>query len=161
MVVRPWHGKAEGPGGNPVFLTPASGAKPLHPCDDEDDRRLLEHCGLTEATPPGDLPHPPPTTARAVRVQGWVTRRLVALATASRRPGERAALGGEPGGGPRGRRQLMEPNRDKVRVLAQEAYGIWPIAGCALLMGAHRKEVPPALGTRRDLFAKYGLPPKG
>jgi hypothetical protein len=28
-------------------------------------------------------------------------------------------------------------------------------------MGAKLKDVPPELGTRREIFAKYGLPPKG
>ena len=46
---------------------------------------------------------------------------LFALATASRLPGERAALGGEPVGWQRWRRQLMEHNRDKVIVCAQGA----------------------------------------
>ena len=85
---------------------------------------------------------------------------LVALATAYRRHGERVALGGEPVGWQRWRRQLMEHNRDKVIVCAQGAYGLLPIAVCALLMGAKRKDVPPELGTRREILAQYGLPPK-
>jgi hypothetical protein len=55
----------------------------------------------------------------------------------------------------------MEHNRDKVIVFAQGAYGIFHIAVFALLMGAKRKDVPPELGTRRELFATYGLPSKG
>jgi hypothetical protein len=85
---------------------------------------------------------------------------LVALATAYRRHGERVALGGEPVGWQRWRRQLMEHNRDKVIVCAQGAYGIFHLAVFALLMGAKLKDVPPELGTRREILAQYGLPPK-
>ena len=118
-VVRQGHGRDDGPGGKPVFLTNASVAKPLQPCDADDDRRLIEHCGLKATTQPWDVGHPPQKSARAVRVQVLLTLLLVALATAYRLPGEREALGGEAVGWQRGRRQLCEPTRDQVLVCAQ------------------------------------------
>lgn len=107
------------------------------------------------------MQHPPQNTARAVRVHVLFTLLMFALATAYRLQGEREALGGEPVGWQRWRRQLLEQYRDKGIVFAQGAYGIFHIAVFALLMGAKRKVVPPGLGTRREILAKYGLPPEG
>ena len=121
VVVRQWQGKDSGPGGNTVCLTHASVAKPLPACDDDDDRRLLAHGCIKEAKQQWDLKHPPHKHARAVRVHVLFTRLLFALATAYRLQGERVALGGEPVGWPRWRRQLMEQNRDQVIVCAPGA----------------------------------------
>jgi len=159
--VRQGQGQAEGPGGHPVCPPQAAGAKPRQPGAAADDRRRLEPGWIRAAPPPGDVPHPPPQTARAGRGPGLFTRRLCALAPAYRRPGARAALGGEPGGGQRWRRQLREPNRDQVSGGAQGPAGLLPRAGFALLLGATRKAVPPELGTRRDILAKDDLPPTG
>jgi hypothetical protein len=82
VVVRTWHGRDYGPGGKTVFLTHASVEQPLQPFDDDDDRRLIEHGGIKEATPPWDLKYPPQKTARAVRVHVMRTRLMFALATA-------------------------------------------------------------------------------
>jgi hypothetical protein len=161
VVGRQWQGKDEGPGGHPVCLTKAAVATPRPPCEDDDDRRLIAHGGSKEATPPWDLQPPPHQTARAGRGHVVCTLPLCGLATAYRRPGERAALGGEPGGWQRWRRQLLAHNRDTVRVLAPGASGRLQIAVVALLMGANRQEVPSALGTRRESLAKDDLPPKG
>jgi hypothetical protein len=68
VVVRRWQGRDYGPGGTTVFLTNASVQQPLHPFDDDDDRRLIENCGIKEAEQPWDLGHPPQKTGRAVRV---------------------------------------------------------------------------------------------
>jgi hypothetical protein len=160
VVVRKWQGKDYGPGGKTVFLTNASVAKPLQAFDDYDDRSLIENCCIKEAKQQWDLKHPPQKNARAVRVHVLFTLLLFALATAYRLQGERVALGGEPVGWQRWRRQLMEQNRDQVIVCAQGAYGIFHIAVFALLMGAKLKDVPPELGTRREILAQYGLPPK-
>jgi hypothetical protein len=67
----------------------------------------------------------------------------------------------EPVGWQRWRRQLMEHNRDQAIVCAQGAYGIFHLAVFALLMGVKRQDVPPELGARREILAKYDLPPKG
>jgi hypothetical protein len=117
-VVRQWKGREDGPGGNPVFLTNASGAKPLPPFDADDDRRRIEPCGLKEAKPPGDLGPPPQNSARAVRGPGTFTRLRVALAPAYRLPCEREATAKEPVGGQRWRRPLLEQPRELVLVFA-------------------------------------------
>ncbi len=86
VVGRQWPGRDDGPGGNTVFLTKASVQQPWHPCDDEDDRRRIETCGLTEAQHQWDLGHPPQHTGRAVRVQvvftGWRFARATAYPAA-------------------------------------------------------------------------------
>ena len=98
--------------------------QPLRPFDEYDDRRLIENCWIKAATPQWDLGPPPQQPARAVRVPVRRTRLLVAPATASRRQGERDALGGESVGWPRWRRQLLEQTREQVLVLAHGHYGI-------------------------------------
>jgi hypothetical protein len=98
VVVRQGRGQDDGPGGNTVFLTNASVAKPLQPFADDDERRLSEHCGIKEAKPPWELGHPPPKTDRAVRVHVMFTRLMFALATAYRLACEREARGEEPVG---------------------------------------------------------------
>jgi hypothetical protein len=93
-------------------------AKPLQAFDDDDDRRLMEHCGIKEATPRWDVGHPPQQTARAVRVPVLCTLLMFALATAYRRQCERQATEGEPIGWQRWRRQLREQTRDQGIVFA-------------------------------------------
>jgi hypothetical protein len=95
VVVRQWQGRDYGPGGNTVFLTNASVRQPLKPFDD-DDRSLIENCGIKEAKQPWDLGHPPQKPERAVRVPVVFTLVSFALATAYRLPCERAALGVSP-----------------------------------------------------------------
>jgi hypothetical protein len=140
-----------------VFVTKASVPPPLKPCDADDDRRLLENGWSNEAKQHCELGPPPQKTARAVRVQVLFTLLMVALATASRRPCEREARGGEPVGWQRWRRQLLEQTRDQVIVLAQGSYGIFPLAEDSLLLGVKRKEVPPGIGTYHDLLSTYRL----
>jgi hypothetical protein len=158
VVGRQWQGKDYGPGGKTVFLTNASVEKPLQPFDDDDDRSLIENCCIKEAKQQWDLKHPPQKTARAVRVHVMFTLLMFALATAYRLQGEGEALRGEPVGWQRWRRQLLEQTRDQVIVFAQGYYGIFHIAEFVLLMGVRLKDVPPGIGTRHDLLAKYGLP---
>jgi hypothetical protein len=160
VVVRKWHNRDYGPGGNTVFLTNGSVQQPLPPFDDDDDRRLIENCCITEAKPPWDLKHPPQKTARAVRVHVLFTLLLFALATAYRRQGEQEALHGEPVGWQRWRRQLVEQTRDHVIVFAQGHYGIFHITEFAVLMGGKVKDMPPGVGKRQEILAKYDLPPE-
>jgi len=157
VVVRKWNGKDYGPGGKTVFLTNASVQQPLQPCDDDDDRRLIEHCCIKEAKQPWDLKHPPQKSARAMRVHVTFTLLMFALATAYRLQGERAALGVEPVGWQRWRRQLQEQNRDKVIVFARGYYGIFHVAEYSLLLGAKLKDVPPGIGTLPEILARYQL----
>jgi hypothetical protein len=158
VVVRKWHGKDYGPGGKTVFLTNASVQKPLQVFDDYDDRSLIENCCIKETKQQWELGHPPQKTQRAVRVHVLLTLLMFALATAYRLQCEQEAIGGEPVGWQRWRRQLLEQTRDKVIVFAQGYYGIFHIAEFALLMGVQLKDVPPGVGTRQEILAKYDLP---
>jgi hypothetical protein len=160
VVVRQWKGKADGPGGKTVFLTNAPVQQPLQSFDDDDDRRLIENCCIKEAKQPWDLQHPPQKTARAVRVQVMCTWLLFALAPAYRLQCERPALGREPVGWQRWRRQLLEQTRDHVIVFAHGYYGMFQIAVFALLTGVKLKAVPPGIGTLQEILAKYDLPPE-
>ena len=157
VVVRPWNGHEYGPGGTTVFRTNAPVDQPWQPFDDDDERRLIEHCGIKEAKQPWDLGHPPQKTGRAVRVPVVFTVLRFALATAYRLPCEQEATGGEPVGWMRWRRQLLEQSRNKVIVFAQEWSGIFPLAEFALLVGVKLKDLPPGIGTLQEVLAKYKL----
>jgi len=161
VVVRKWRGKDYGPGGKTVFLTNASVAKPLQPFEDYDDRSLIENCCIKEAKQEWDLGHPPQKTDRAVRVHVLFTLLMFALATAYRLECEREARGGEPVGWQRWRRQLLEQTRAQVIVFAQGYYGIFHLAEYSLLLGVKLKDVPPEIGSRQQVLAKYQLPARG
>jgi hypothetical protein len=161
VVVRKWQGKDYGPGGKTVFLTNAPVAKPLQVFDDYDDRSLIENCCIKEAKQQWELGHPPQKNARAVQVHVVFTLLLFALATAYRLQCEREAMGGEPVGWQRWRRQLLERTRDQVIVFAQGHYGIFHLAEYSLLVGVKLKDVPSAIGSRPQVLAKYGLPARG
>jgi hypothetical protein len=157
VVVRQWHGKDDGPGGKTVFLTNAPVAKPLRVFDDYDDRSLIENCCIKETKQQWELGHPPQKTERAVRVHVVFTLLMFALATAYRLQCEREAIGREPVGWQRWRRQLLEQTREKVIVFAQGHYGIFHLAEYSLLVGVKLKDRPPGVGTPKDILAKYGL----
>jgi hypothetical protein len=161
VVVRKWPGKNYGPGGKTVFLTNAPVEKPLQAFDDYDDRSLIENCCIKEAKQQWDLGHPPQKTERAVRVHVLFTLLMFALATAYRLQCEREATGGEPVGWQRWRRQLLEQTRDHVIVFAQGYYGIFHLAEYSLLVGVKLKDLPPGIGTRREVLAKYRLTKHG
>jgi Transposase DDE domain len=161
VVVRQWHGRDYGPAGQTVFLTNATVEQPLQPFDDYDDRSLIENCCIKESKQQWSLKHPPQKTARAVRVHVLFTLLVFALATAYRLQCEQAAMGGEPVGWQRWRRQLLEQTRDLIIVFAQDCYGIFPIAEFALLVGVKLKDVPPGIGTRQEILAKYRLATHG
>jgi Transposase DDE domain len=161
VVVRKWQGKDYGPGGKTVFVTNAPVVKPLQPFDDYDDRSLVENCCIKEAKQQWELGHPPQNTDRAVRVHVVFTLLMFALATAYRLQCEREATGGEPVGWQRWRRQLLEQTRDQVMVFAQGHYGIFHLAEYSLLLGVKLKDVPPGIGSRQQVLAKYGLPARG
>jgi hypothetical protein len=142
-----------------VFLSHAPVDKPWRACDDDADRRLMENGGIKAVTHQWDRGHPPQKTGRAARVPVVFTRRRFALTTASRRPCEQEAPGGEPVGWQRWRRQLLDQTRDQVIVLAQGWDGIVPLAVCALLVGVKLKDLPPSVGTPHEVRAMCGLPP--
>lgn len=137
------------------MLTNATVDKPLQPFDDDDDRRLIEHCGMKASKQQGRVTHPPQKPARGVHV--LFTLLLFALATAYRLPCEHVEAGAEPIGWQRWRRQLLEQTRAMGIIVAEDCYGILPIAEYALLVGVKLQDVPPGIGTRRDILAKYGL----
>jgi hypothetical protein len=157
VVVRTWQGKDYGPKGNTVFLPNAPVEKPLRVFDADDDRRLIDNCGLKEAKQPWDLGHPPQKHDRAVRVHVVFTLLMCALATAYRRQCEREAMGGEPVGWQGWRRQLLEQTRDQVIVFAQGCYGSLHLAEDSLLLGIKLQDTPPGIGTRSEVLAKYRL----
>lgn len=161
VVVRKWNGKDYGPGGKTVFLTNGSVDKPLQPFDDYDERSLIENCCIKETKQQWDLGHPPQKNERAVRVHVVFTLLMFALATAYRLQCEREARGGNPVGWQRWRRQLVEQTRDRVIVFAQGYYGIFHLAEYSLLLGVKLKDVPPGIGSRQQVLAKYELPARG
>jgi hypothetical protein len=156
VVVRTWQGKDDGPGGKTVFLTNAPVEQPLQPFDAYDDRRRIEPGWIKDATPQGDLGHPPQQPARAGRVPVVWTLRLVALATAYRLPWAREATGGEPVGWQRWRRQRWEQTRDHVIVCAQGDDGILHRAESSRLVGVTLQDRPLGIGTRQNVLATYG-----
>lgn len=156
-VVRQWNGRDYGPGGKTVFLTNAPVDTPLRPFDDYDDRSLIENCCIKATKQQWDLGHPPQKHDRAVRVHVMFTLLMFALATAYRLKCEQEAMGGEPVGWQRWRRQLLEQTRDRVIVFAGKFYGIFHLAEYSLLVGVKLKDWPPGMGTRQDVFAKYQL----
>jgi hypothetical protein len=161
VVVRQWQGKDDGPGGKTVFLTNASVEEPLRPFDDDDDRSLIDNCGIKEAKQPWDWGHPPQNTGRAVRVHVVFTLLMFVLATAYRLRCEQTELGAEPVGWQRWRRQLLEQTRDQIIVCAQGCYGIFHLAAFVLLVGVKLKDVPPGVGALQAVLAKYELTAQG
>jgi hypothetical protein len=157
VVVRKWHNRDYGPGGKVVFLTNEAVAKPLTIFDAYDDRSLIENCCIKESKQAWNLKHPPKKTERAVQVHVLFTLAMFALATAYRLRAEQAAVGDEPVGWQRWRRQLIQQNRDKVIIFAQGWYGIFHVAEYSLLLGVRLREPPPQVGSRRDVLKKYGL----
>jgi len=157
VVVRRWNGHESGPAGQTGFLPKAAVAKPLPPFDDDEDRRLSEHGWIKERKPPWRVKHPPQQPARAVRVHVLFTVRMFALATAYRLPCEQADTGKEPVGWQRWRRQLLEPTRAIVIIVAEGSSGICHLAEYSLLLGVNIKDRPTGIGTRQQILAKYGL----
>ena len=157
VVVRKWNNRNYGPGGKVVFLTNEAVDKPLHVFDAYDDRSLIENCCIKENKQAWNLKHPPKKTERAVQVHVLFTLAMFALATAYRLLAEQAAVGDEPVGWQRWRRQLIQQNRDKVIIFAQGWYGIFHVAEYSLLLGVRLREPPPEVGSRRDVLKKYGL----
>jgi hypothetical protein len=157
VVVRKWNSRDYGPGGKVVFLTNEAVAKPLNVFDTYDDRSLIENCCIKESKQAWTLKHPPQKTERAVQVHVLFTLSMFALATAYRLRAEQVAVGDEPVGWQRWRRQLIQQNRDKVIIFAQGWYGIFHVAEYSLLLGVRLREPPPEVGNRRDVLKKYGL----
>jgi hypothetical protein len=71
--------------------------------------------------------------------------------TAYWRPCARDALGGEPGGWPRWRRQLLEQTRALGLICAADGYGIFHRTEFALLVGGQLNDVPPGSGPWQEV----------
>jgi hypothetical protein len=67
------------------------------------------------------------------------------------------AMGGEPVGWQCWRRQLLEQTRDRVIVFTQGFYRIFHRAEYSILLGTRLKDMPPGIGTYREILVKYGL----
>ena len=68
-----------------------------------------------------------------------------------------ALLGGE--GAERWRRRLKEENRDRVIIFLDSVYGIFHLAEVAVLTGLRLKTLPPQVGSRPAILARFGLGP--
>jgi hypothetical protein len=119
VVVRQWHTRDDGPGGQGVWLTNEPVDTPWDAFDAYDDRSLLEHGGRQERQQAGSLKPPPQKTARAVQGHGFFPLARCARTMASRVRTAHAAVGDEPGGWQRWRRQLLQQHRDNVIICAQ------------------------------------------
>jgi hypothetical protein len=155
--VRPWPGRADGPGGRPVCLTHAAVPPPVQPLAADEDRRLLAHGGSQARPQPWRRRPPPQKTARAVRVHVGCTRLRFARATASRRRCAAVERGTAPVSWQRGRRQLRPQNREQRIVFAQGDDGIWHGAESSMWLGAKLTDVPPGIGTRQEVLARSEL----
>jgi len=92
-----------------------------------------------------------------MRVQVLFTLLMFALATAYRWPCQQEKMGPTPVGWQRWRRQLLEQTRDQVIVFAQGYDGIFHLVEYSLLLGVRLKDMPPGIGTYRDILVKYRL----
>jgi len=107
--------------------------------------RLWQASGASEKPLPAPaLPAPAPRTSPPP-------------APAPAPPLSTALLDGE--GTERWRRRLKEENRDRVIVFLGAVYGIFHLAEVAVLTGLRLKTLPPALGSRQAILARYGLGP--
>jgi hypothetical protein len=132
---------------------------PWQPFEGDDDRSLIEDCCIKEGKQQWSIQHPPHKTAWAVRVHVIFTVRMFALGTVYRLQREQAAIGNEPGGWQRWRRQLLEQTRDHVIVFAPDCYGIFHMAAYALLLGVKLKDVPPTPVRARKFPPNVGSQP--
>jgi hypothetical protein len=180
VVVRMWENR-EDPKGGIVYLTNGSVADPFVVFDDYDWRSVIENGIFKEGKHPWHLTHFPQKTEAAVIVHCFFTVLVMALCTTFRlwqaqgapepkpSPTTRAQtqtvplamtlLGGE--GTDRWRRRLHAENRDKVIVFVGDTYGIFHVSVFAVLTGVRLKPdgIPPHLGSRTDILARYGLTP--
>lgn len=183
VVVLTWNNR-EYPDGGTVYLTNGPVEDPFVVFDDYDWRSVIENGIFKEGKHPWHLEHAPQKTEAAVVLHCYFTLITMALCTAFRlqqareaaeaeraaaaeteRDGPAAAapaissvlLGGE--GTARWRRRLKADNRDKVIVFVGARYGIFHLAELAILSGLRLKTLPPHLGSREAILARYGLAP--
>jgi hypothetical protein len=186
VVVRTWENRTP-PGGGTVYLTNAPVTDPFVIFDTDDWRSVIENSIFKEGKHPWHLRRFPQRTEAAVVVHCHFTLAVMALCTAFRlwqaqgapeapAPAlpapvpvaktcspplaptlSSALLGGE--GAERWRRRLREENRDRVIVFLGPVYGIFHLAEVAVLSGLRLKTLPPEVGSRQTILARYGLGP--
>ncbi len=170
VVVRTWNNH-EYPEGGIVYLTNGPVTDPFVVFDDYDWRSVIENGIFKEGKHPWHLGHFPQKTEAAVMVHCSFTLAVMALCTAFRLeqaqqtsgldsadpPLSSALLQGE--GVERWRRRLQAANRDKVIVFVGASYGIFHLAELAVLGGLRLPRLPPGLGSRPAILARYGLAP--
>ncbi|MBA3556714.1 MAG: transposase [Gemmatimonadales bacterium] len=181
VVVLTWNNR-EYPDGGTVYLTNGPVKEPFVVFDDYDWRSVIENGIFKEGKHPWHLEHAPQKTEAAVVLHCYFTLLVMALCTAFRLQQAREAaeaqqadagepdgpataaetlssvlLGGE--GTARWRRRLKQENRDKVIVFIGAWYGIFHLAELAILSGLRLRTLPPELGSRAAVFARYGLAP--
>jgi hypothetical protein len=170
VVVRTWNNH-EYPEGGIVYLTNGPVTDPFVVFDDYDWRSVIENGIFKEGKHPWHLGHFPQKTEAAVMVHCSFTLAVMALCTAFRLEQAQQTSGLDPAGPPlssallqgegveRWRRRLQAANRDKVIVFVGAAYGIFHLAELAVLGGLRLPRLPPGLGSRPAILARYGLAP--
>ena len=167
VVVRTWDNH-EYPEGGIVYLTNGPVTDPFVVFDDYDWRSVIENGIFKEGKHPWHLGQFPQKTEAAVVVHCFFTLAMMALCTAFRLWQAQPAAGAAPAltsgllqgeGTDRWRRRLKEANRDHVIVFVGAVYGIFHMAEVAVLSGLRLKTLPPELGSRQAILARYGLGP--
>ena len=187
VVVQLWENRLP-PGGGLVYLTNAAVRDPFVSFDTYDWRSVIENSLFKEGKHPWHLRRFPQRTEAAVVVHCYFTLAVMALCTAFRlwqargapeapapAPARRllpaqattprpplptpgtALLSGE--GAERWRRRLKEENRDQVIIFLDTVYGIFHLAEATILTGVRLKTLPPEVGSRQAILARYGLSP--
>ena len=165
-----------------VLLTNGSVKQPLETYDRYDDRSLIENLMFREGKQGWNLERPPQRNEKAYVAHVFLTLAVYALATAYRARCEsednaatRAAKAAaaattatdreadehrRPKEAIRHYRQrIARENKAKVWVRVGDVYGIFHLAELSILLGVRLREVPPEVGTREQVFRRYGLEP--
>lgn len=164
VVVRVWDNKDFGPGGKVVFLTNGPVDQPLAVFDDYDDRSRIENQLFREGKQGWMLEATLRKTAGAVLAHVFLTLITLGLARAFQIQQQRDEQEDEPTdpvlqGIRTWRRQRRNENRDRVIVFVGGHYALFHVAKFTVLSGIRLKELPPQVGTRQDIFRRYGLEP--
>lgn len=165
-----------------VLLTNGSVKQPLATYDRYDDRSLIENLGFREGKQGWHLERPPQRNEGAYTTHVFLTLGVYACTTAYRTQCEReeqeaqrqgdAAMASRADDGRREdeerrpkeairhyRQRLARENRGKVWVLKDGVYGIYHLSELSVLTGIRVRSLPPEVGTRDDIFRRYGLEP--
>lgn len=164
-----------------VILTNGSVKRPLETYDRYDDRSLIENLAFREGKQGWGLERPPQRNEKAYVAHVFLTLAVYALTTAYRARCEeedkavaeavQPAVATEPKGSvadehrrPKEairhyRQRMARENKGKVWVRVGNVYGIFHLAEMSVLCGMRLREVPPEVGTREEIFRRYGLEP--